>query len=184
MRNWSYLCFLLLLLAACKPTPSNKPAALTPALPNPDSAAVAGTLHRFFTWYDSVSRTPNWKRGFTDTRGKYAKLDQAKLDRYFNSLRASGLLSAEYFSNEKKYLDQCAAIWKSHKEKDEMLSGLDHDRLICAQDWDLAFWASAPVRLLETDSNRVEATLYGTEGGTQVGSDQDDPLQTGATCIV
>lgn len=164
MRKQLCLGFLLFSLIACKERLSNEKTSPI-GQDDPDILAITNTVHDFYQWYDAFVRDTNRDINFTDARGKYIKLDRAKLDRYFNNLKASGYISDEYIAGEKDFLNKCEPLWQT-EGKDAPLTCLDYNRIFCAQDWDLEFWTKAPVSIETLGADRVMATLSGTEGGS------------------
>ncbi|MFN4255256.1 MAG: DUF3828 domain-containing protein [Saprospiraceae bacterium] len=156
MRKTLHFGLLLLAFAAC----NRKPAG-----PSAGVATPAAAIHGFYTWYDAFLRDTTRSINFTDDRGPHLKLDPAKFDQYFQNLKASGFLSDEYIAAEKAFFRKCETYWQ-HEEKGDVPTGMDEDRLFCAQDWDLNFWTKSPVSIAPLDSNRVAATMSGTEGGS------------------
>lgn len=156
MRKTLHFGLLLLAFTACNRKPAD---------PSAGVATPAAAIHGFYIWYDAFLRDTNQNTNFTDDRGPHLKLDPAKFDQYFQSLKASGFLSDEYIAAEKAYFRKCETYWQ-HEEKGDVPTGMDEDRLFCAQDWDLDFWTKSPVSIEPLDSNRVAATMSGTEGGS------------------
>lgn len=163
MRKQLCLVFLLLSLLACRQNTSPKNTGATQN--DADLAAITNTIHDFYQWYDAFARDTSRDINFLDLRGKYAKLDRLKVDQYFNNLKASGFISDEYIAHEKDFLNKCEPLWQS-EDKDTPLTGLDYNRIFCAQDWDLGFWTKAPVSVQGLGAESVTATLSGTEAGT------------------
>jgi Protein of unknown function (DUF3828) len=174
-----FLLATLLILVACSQnnnsatgeTTSTPPAEPAPtdtgvAQDNPDLKAITETIHGFYKWYYTFVDDQTKNINFTNDKGKHLTLDKAKLQQYFNYLRASGALSEAYFKNEQMELEKCEQLWKE-EDKNEPPSCLDYDRIFCAQDWDVKLWTSATVAVDGLGSNEVKATLTGTEGGTE-----------------
>lgn len=156
MKNALPLALLFVALAACKRTPTD---------PSAGVATPAAAIHGFYAWYDKFVQSTNGHINFTDESGPHLRLDPAKLDQYLQNLKASGFVSDEYIAAEKAYFRQCETFWQ-HEEKGDVPTGMDYNRQFCAQDWDINFWTKSPVSIQPLDSNRVAATLTGTEGGT------------------
>lgn len=164
MRKQLNLLLLLLGLLACRQNTADKNTQATPQT-HPDQTAIANTVHDFYEWYDTFVRDTSQDRNFLDMKGKYARLDRAKVDQYFDHLKAGGYISDEYVALEKDFLRKCEPLWQT-EDKNEVLTGLDYNRVFCAQDWDPDFWTKAPVRVEDLEPGRVKATLAGTEAGT------------------
>ena len=156
MKNTLPLALLLLAIAACKRAPAD---------PSAGVATPAAAIHGFYAWYDKFVQDTNRNISFTDESGAHLRLDPAKLDRYLQNLKASGFVSDEYIAAEKAYFRQCETFWQ-REEKGDVPTGMDYNRQFCAQDWDINFWTKSPVSIEPLDTNRVAATLTGTEGGT------------------
>lgn len=164
MRKQLNLLLLLLGLFACRQNTADKNTPATP-LPHPDQATIANTVHDFYEWYDAFVKDSTRNLNFLDRKGKFARLDRARVDQYFDQLKAGGYISDEYIALEKDFLRKCEPLWQT-EDKNEALTGLDYDRVFCAQDWDPDFWTKAPVRVEDMEAGRVKATLAGTEAGT------------------
>ena len=163
MKKQLYLLLLLSGFLACRQNTSSKNA--DTAQGNPNLIAITNTVHGFYEWYDTFIRDTGQNINFLDMRGKYAKLDAAKVDQYFNNLKAGGFISDEFIAGEKDFLRKCEPLWQT-EDKNAPLTGLDYNRFFCAQDWNIDFWTKAPVNVNGTGADRVAATLSGTEAGT------------------
>lgn len=131
---------------------------------DPDLVAITGVVHGFYGWYEKFQLDDARNINFTDDRGKHLKLDPAKLHQYYNNLRASGFISEEFIENDRAMWKECEAAWQN-EIKGDVPSCVDGDRFFCAQDWDLNFWTTAPVGAEGLGTDRVKATISGTEGG-------------------
>ena len=163
MRKQFSLLLLLLNLLACRQNTANQNNPLS-AQNDPEQTAIATTVHDFYRWYDVFLRDTSRTINFLDMKGKYPKLDRSKLDIYLSHLKAGGYISDEYIAAEKEFLRRCEPFWQS-EGNDVPLTGLDYDRVFCAQDWDLEFWTTAPVMVNNTGDDRVVATLSGNDAG-------------------
>ena len=73
------LCF------ACKNTP-----ATGSAQAETDLEAISATIHGFYAWYDAFQIDQSRNVLFFDDSGEHLQLDSAKLEQYYNNLRAGG----------------------------------------------------------------------------------------------
>lgn len=155
------------LFVACTEVPKNAPATAsttttTPALS--DSAAIADVIHGFYKWYDRFSQDSTKSFNFTNDKGKHLTLDMPKLEKYLAEFKATGFISAEFVENDIAFYKKCEKIWQT-EEKDGIPTGMDADKYFCAQDWEIDFWTKSPVRIKPLGTDKVAATMYGTEGG-------------------
>lgn len=171
MKHLLFLFLATFSLISCRNNPSNSDSQL-PEVPtdmggsqdDPDLVAINDAIHGFYAWYEAnVARlTINFVKS-----GKPATLDNAKLDAYFAQLKQSGFISQAYVDNETAYLKNLeATVWKNEDNNEAPLSGLDYDRLMCAQDGDYNFWKNAPVAADGLGTNKASATMSGDEGGS------------------
>lgn len=147
---------------ACQNTDVKTPAAAAKPSPSADSVAVADIIHNFYKWYDGFSKTDAGGINFTDATGKHLKLDQAKMEAYFTSFKNSGFISQEFIDGEYIFYKKCEKLWQN-EFVDDVPSGMDADKYFCAQDWELEFWTSSPVRIKSLGPDKIAATLYGTQ---------------------
>jgi hypothetical protein len=134
---------------ACKNNPN---AALS------DEAAITNTLRQFYKWYNQFVTDARYNINFVNTDGAYAQLDSARLEQYFNNLKASGALSDAYFQAERLRLRESARLWKN-ENKDDILSGMENEPFFCAQDWDIDQWNAAPIQIQASGADRATAQL-------------------------
>ena len=150
MKQLTLLSFLLLAFFACKNNPSTTA--------NADPEAIAQTVHQFYGWYDKFVMDSTKQHLYVDLSGKYAVLDSAKLEKYYNQLRESQLLSEEYFANDRAYLEACEPIWKQDGLEGP-LAGLDFDRVFVGQDRDSKYMITTPL-LVEMDGAERAKAVY------------------------
>lgn len=99
--------------------------------------------------------------------GKSTTLDPVQLDAYYDLLKKSSFVSQSYIDSDRAYLKNLeATAWKNENVEEGPLTGLDFDRFFCAQDYDMAFWTTAPVSVEGLGSAKVMAIMSGTEGGS------------------
>ncbi|MBV6425922.1 MAG: hypothetical protein KIPDCIKN_00413 [Haliscomenobacter sp.] len=130
--------------------------------PAPDSAAVADVIHGFYQWYDAFIENGGEKSGFTKEENGHLALDSVAFETYFAQFQETGFVSEEFVQNEWAFFKKCAAFWQN-ESLGELPTCLDADKYFCAQDWDIQFWTTAPVRINPLGDNRMAATLYGGE---------------------
>lgn len=171
--NMKYLLFFSLAVFSffsCKNSTNNsdqttdEPTGSAGSQDHPDLAAITDVIHNFYKWYGTAQAAIDIN--YLNLEGKYPKLDNANVDAYYELIAASGFISNEYVESEKAYLKKCEAAWEKEKYEDGPLPGLDADRFFCAQDWDLNFWTMSPVTAEGLGTDRVKATMSGTEGGS------------------
>lgn len=146
MKNLIFIVCLMISLAACgeKETSAEQQAAKSIPSVNADSIGMANALHTFFQWYSTTGMGLIDKISFIDQKGKYPKLDEAQLAKYFEEFIKSGVVSAEFVTNETKYYQECATAWKD-EESGEVISCMDYDRYYCGQDFEEKEFLSAGV---------------------------------------
>lgn len=130
-----------------------------------DLVAINDAIHGFYHWYEA--NLENLANINYVSGGQPATLDQAALDNYYEQLRQSGYISQSYIDNDRAYLTNLeATAWKNEDVNEGPLSGLDYDRFVCAQDYDMEFWQTAPIGAEGLGTDRVTATMSGSEGGS------------------
>jgi hypothetical protein len=133
---------------------------------DPDLVAIDEAIHGFYKWYEANMNTLaniNYVKG-----GKSSTLDNAQLEAYYALLLKSGFISQAYVDADRAYLKNLeATAWKSENVEEEPITGLDYDRLFCAQDFDINFWVSAPVAAEGLGTDQALATMTGDEGGSE-----------------
>lgn len=120
-----------------------------------DSTAAAAALHRFFAWYNTNQETLN-KYAITNDKGKHLQLDEKQLAAYLAEFKKSGVVSDEFVADETKFYQACAKLWQN-ENIDDVPSGMDADRMYCAQDY-VGDYATAPVKVV-VNGDRATATL-------------------------
>jgi len=131
-----------------------------------DRVAINNVIHNFYKWYEANEKALvdiNYIKG-----GKSSTLDHPKLDAYFALLSKSGYIGQAYIDSERAYLKNLeATAWKHENVEEETLTGLDYARLFCAQDWDIAFWKTAPITAQGLGTEKVTAMMTGEEGSVK-----------------
>jgi Protein of unknown function (DUF3828) len=173
MKNLLMLCLLLCSLYSCKEAPSNTEAATEEVsqdngLDNdPDLLAITDVIHNFYKWYNTNAATII-EIDYVKP-GKSTTLDMERLAAYHSLLKQSNCISQAYIDGDLAYLKNLeATAWKTEDVRETPLTGLDFERLFCAQDWDINYWMTAPVYVdgLGLGVDRITATLSGDEGGS------------------
>ena len=129
-----------------------------------DSAAVTAVIHGFYKWYDGFIRDEARDVNFTNDEGEHLRLNMAALETYYDHFRKSGFVSEEFIQNEYVFYRRCEALWQN-EAKDEVPSCMDADKYFCAQDWDVNFWTTSPVRIVANVDDTIIAKLSGEEAG-------------------
>lgn len=129
-----------------------------------DLEAVSTAVHGFYAWYDAFQIDQSRNVLFFDNSGEHLRLDSAKLDQYYNNLRAGGFISETFIAADRKFWMDCEVLWQD-EIKGDVPSCVDYDRFFCAQDWELQRWTHAPVKMEPTGPNSVRATLSDLEPG-------------------
>jgi hypothetical protein len=128
--------------------------------------AITDVIHNFYKWYNTNSATINEINYIKP--GKSTTLDTERLAAYHALLKQSNCISQAYIDGDLAYLKNLeATAWKTEDVRETPLTGLDFERLFCAQDWDINFWMTAPVYVegLGLDAEKATAKLSGDEGG-------------------
>lgn len=162
MKNFIIVFFSTLVLSSCQESLNNKPVAI--AVPS-DSTAIADAIHGFYAWYDHHVNDRTKDISFTKVVAKHTILDLPMLDKYLAGIKESGFVSTELLDNDKAYYKACEKLWQNENADEDVLSGMDADKYFCAQDWDINFWTKLPVRIKSIGTDKVAATLFGTEDG-------------------
>ena len=168
-----FCAFLAFNLVSCNDKPAATEAAATTEAPadngnlkaEADLVEITNAIHNFYAWYDSnVEALSNIN--FLKGSGKSTTIDEAKLNAYHEALRNSGSISQAYLDSDKAYLKNLeATAWKTENVEETPLTGYDYDLFFCAQDWDIAFWKTAPVVAEGLGTDKVSATMSGEESG-------------------
>ena len=130
----------------------------TPSVLN-DSTEIATTIHGFFTWYDAMQRDTIRPFDITDDKGEHLKINQTALKTYLGEFMKSGFVTESFITGEFDYYQKCEKLWQN-EEIGDVPSGMDVDKILCAQDGDIALWTKSPVRIVKTDDTHAKATLY------------------------
>ena len=67
-----------------------------------------------------------------------------------------------FITGEFEYYEKCEKLWQN-EEIGDVPSGMDVDKILCAQDGDITFWTKSPVRIVNTDGTHAKATLYASD---------------------
>lgn len=121
-------------------------------------------IHGFYSWYDAFQKDSTRYIDFVNTNGRHLKLDTARLDAFLAEFQAAGFVGREFIDGRRAFYKSCEKLWQN-EPTDEPSSCLDADPYFCAQDWDLAFWTTAPVFIV-LSGDRAAATMRGMEGGS------------------
>ncbi len=148
---------------ACSPAPKDT-AEATPAA-TADSAAVADVIHGFYKWYNTFVSDETMQIDFTNEEGEHLKLDQPALEKYYSHFKNAGFVNDAFIQNEYEFFKKCEKLWQNERI-DEVPSCMDSNKHFCAQDWEIDYWVTSPVRIKSLGDNKVAATMYGTEAGT------------------
>ena len=120
-----------------------------------DSIGITEALHGFFTWYDANNIRIS-KIDLTKQNGKYLELDEKQLQNYLGEIKKSGFVSDELIADETKFYQACAKLW-ANESNDEINSGMESDRFLCAQDY-IAPYNTGSVKSIIT-GDRAHSTL-------------------------
>ncbi len=134
---------------------------------DPDLLAITDVIHNFYKWYNTNNATINDINYVKP--GKSTTLDTERLAAYHALLKQSNCISQAYIDDDIAYLKNLeATAWKTEDVRETPLTGLDFERLFCAQDWDINFWMTGPVYVdgLGQGAEKLTATLSGDEGGS------------------
>jgi hypothetical protein len=140
-------------------TPTDKPVDIgeNQISPATEIAAITGVVHNFYKWYSSgIERIE-----YVDSKGKFSKLDMAKVAAYHAQMMKSGFLSQAYIDNDMAYLKKYEAIWAKDKENgnEGPLSGEDYDRVFCGQDWEPEEYTTGMHKVDELGTNQAKITV-------------------------
>jgi hypothetical protein len=155
-------CIVLTLLASCggdsgNTERSNSKKETVEPPPVNDTLAVAQTIHDFYKWYETADEQLG-RFEIVDKSGKFAKLNQKELNEYLAEFKKTGLVSEEFLQGHENRYKTYESAWKS-ENKDEILTGMDADELVCGQDWDEQLFMTSPVRIDSRNDKRVQATM-------------------------
>ena len=149
-------CFLAIMSCADKTKTGTEK---TPPSVSNDSTEIAATIHGFFTWYDAMQRDTTKPFDITDNTGKHLKINEKALKAYLGEFHKSGFVNESFIAGEFEYYQKCAKLWQN-EAVDDVPSGMDADKMFCAQDWDIDIWTKSPVRIVKTDEVHAKATLF------------------------
>lgn len=167
MKNLTFIFFALFLFFACTEAPKNAPISEATKEVVSDSMAITNTIHGFYKWYNIFSMDTTKRGDFADQSGKYIRLNEPKMKKYFSYFQETGFVSTTFIENEYAFYKKCEAIWKT-EEVGDVPTGMDADKYYCAQDWDNEFWTNAPVRIKMVSPDSAFATLYSTDKNVQL----------------
>lgn len=122
----------------------------------PDSIAIADAIHNFYTWYDANSIRLGKTYNFTVEGGAHTTLDEKQLQLFFADIKKSGFVSDELIADETKFYQACAKIWQT-EDKDEINTGLESERFLCAQDYIAPYNTGTVTSII--NGNRAQTTL-------------------------
>ncbi|MCF8248201.1 MAG: copper resistance protein NlpE N-terminal domain-containing protein [Saprospiraceae bacterium] len=161
MKNLIFACLFVSLFFSCKEAPKDAAADAASA----DSTAIAASVHGFYQWYDGYVQDNTKQVDFVITANNHYALDLSLLDKYLANIQASGFVSSELLASDKSFYQACEKLWQN-EAADGPATGMDGNKYFCAQDWDINFWTTSPVRINSLDADKAAVTLYGTEGGS------------------
>lgn len=169
MKQFLGLFLFVLLLVACKETGKNvEPAKAVTTSMNPDSVAIAATLHTFYQWYAETGDQLITKFNFINTKGKHPSLDEAMLQAYFAEFLKTGVVSSALIEDETKFYRACAEQWKTQTMNDG-IAGFAIDRYYCQNDVDAAEFQKAGVKF-KIHGDRAKVLLLLAEKGPNQGA--------------
>jgi hypothetical protein len=163
MRNLIFACLLATCCFACNEAPKDATTAEASAA-SVDSTAIADVIHGFYKWYDQSIVDVAKDGSFLKSVGKHYALDLPELEKHLANIKSSGFVSTELLDGNTAYYKTCEKLWQNEEAEGAPI-GLDADIYFCAQDWDLNFWTSSPIRIKSLANDRAAVTLYGTHGG-------------------
>ncbi len=158
MKHLLLIGFSFLTIMSCADKSKTGTEKIHPSVSN-DSTEIAATIHGFYTWYDAMQRDTTKPFDFTDNSGKHFKINEKALKAYLGEFQKSGFVTESFIAGELEYYQKCAKLWQN-EAVDDVPSGMDADKIFCAQDWDIDMWTKSPVRIVKTDDTHVKATLY------------------------
>ena len=154
MRKLFVVCLALVSFFACQEAPKNN----VPTDRKAELAAITDVVHNFYKWYTYSDRE---HINYIDSKGKFSKLDMAKVAAYHAQMMKSGFLSQAYIDNDMAYLKKYEAIWAKDKENgnEAPLSGEDYDRVFCGQDWEPEEYTTGMHKVDELGTNQAKITV-------------------------
>lgn len=160
----AFICLTALIGCAHDPKTAGGPAA---DMGQPDSVAIAASLHGFYKWYAETGDQLMSTYNFIDASGKHPKLKEEVLDQYFSEFLKSGYVSADLVAEEKRFYQACAEAWKN-EDSGGRYTGFDFDRYYCQNDGDIKEFQTAGIRFkMRGDRAKVMLNLdpKGPNGG-------------------
>lgn len=161
MKQFVFMAACFLFLTNCGDKPNSASGSSTPSVLN-DSIQITATIHGFFEWYDAMQRDTSRPFDITDDSGKHLKINQTALKTYLGEFMKSGFVTESFITGEFEYYEKCEKLWQN-EEIGDVPSGMDVDKILCAQDGDITFWTKSPVRIVNTDGTHAKATLYASD---------------------
>jgi hypothetical protein len=167
MKNLVFIALPFFLFFACTEAPKNTTVVETSKTVVSDSASIANTIHSFYKWYNVFSMDTTKRVDFADQSGKYIRLDEPKMKKYFSYFQETGFVSTAFIENEFAFYRKCGEFWKT-EEVGDVPTGMDADKYYCAQDWETEFWTNSPVRIKMVSPDSVFATLFSRDKNDQL----------------
>lgn len=125
-----------------------------------DSLAITNTIHDFYKWYEVFSLDTNTQINFVVDKDEHLALDESRMKEYYVHFMNTGLVDTSLVIAEYAFYRDCEKIWKT-QPLDEVPYGLDGDKFFCAQDWEVSFWTSAPIKIMELNKHHARVALFG-----------------------
>ncbi len=174
MKYFLFIFLATFTLLSCKNTPTPDAGAATEEVSqdngsdnDPDLLAITDVIHNFYKWFNTNGATMQ-EIDYVKP-GRSTTLDMERLAAYHAQLKQSNCISQAYIDGDLAYLKNLeATAWKTEDVRETPLTGLDSERLFCAQDWDINYWMTAPVYVegLGLGAEKAIAKLSGDEGGS------------------
>ncbi len=158
MKHLFFMALSFLTLVACADKSKTTTEKTSPSVSS-DSTEIAATIHSFFTWYDAFQRDTAHTFDITEISGKQLKINEKALKTYLGKIQKSGFVSESFIAGEFDFYKKCEKLWQN-EEIDDVHSGMDADKMLCAQDWDINLWTKSPVRVVKINDAQAKATLY------------------------
>ena len=158
MKHLFFLAVCFLILTNCTDKTKAATEKMPPSVSN-DSTEIAATIHGFFMWYDAMQRDTTHPFDITDDSGKHLKINEPALKKYLGEFMKSGFVTESFIVGEFDFYKKCEKLWQN-EEIGDVPSGMDADKMLCAQDGDIAMWTKSPVRVVKKDDTHAKATLY------------------------
>ncbi len=100
----------------------------------------------------------------TDDTGKHLKINEKALKAYLGEFQKSGFVTESFIAGEFDFYQKCAKLWQN-EDIGDVPSGMDADKMLCAQDGDIQMWTKSPVRVVKINDIQAKATLYASDAG-------------------